>query len=47
MSRSPAIAAAAMALLTGRSPAEWLSKVGEGGPTDVSPGLWQDIVSLW
>ncbi len=40
MSRSPAIAAAAVAMMTKRSPDACLVEVVRGGPHDVSPGLW-------
>jgi protein-tyrosine phosphatase len=43
MSRSPAIAATALARVCGCSPAEALSLVAESGPLDVSPGLWFEI----
>jgi protein-tyrosine phosphatase len=44
MSRSPAVAAAALATFGGRPPAACLEQVAEGRPHDVSPGLWQDIL---
>jgi hypothetical protein len=45
-SRSPPIAAAALALLQ-KTPLETcLQYVGEQYRTDVSPGLWQDIVTV-
>jgi protein-tyrosine phosphatase len=44
MSRSPAVAAAALALATGQTPLAGLELVADGRPHDVSPGLWQDIV---
>lgn len=40
MSRSPAIAAMALAQLTGDSEDECLKKITERGPHDVSPLLW-------
>jgi protein-tyrosine phosphatase len=43
MSRSPAVAAAALALFTGQSPRACLESIAEGQPHDVSPGLWKDI----
>jgi protein-tyrosine phosphatase len=46
MSRSPAIAAAALAVATGRSPADCLAEVFGAGPRDLSPRLWQDLVQL-
>jgi protein-tyrosine phosphatase len=47
MSRTPAVAAAALALLTGRTPEECLQGLREIGPADVSPGLWQDVRAAW
>ena len=46
MSRSPAIAAAALAVATGQSPADCLAEVFASGPRDLSPPLWQDLVQL-
>jgi protein-tyrosine phosphatase len=46
MSRSPAVAAAALAVATGQSPADSLAEVLGSGPRDLSPPLWQDIVQL-
>ena len=43
MSRSPAIAAGAMSIVTGRSPDECLSQVAEFAAADVSPALWRDV----
>jgi hypothetical protein len=43
MSRSPAIASAAIAILTNRSPEECLLEVVHGGPRDLSPALWRDV----
>ncbi|MBN9517076.1 hypothetical protein J0H58_00930 [bacterium] len=43
MSRTPAIAAGALARVTGCTPADALSLVTAGGPADVSHGLWWDI----
>lgn len=43
MSRSPAIAAAALAMVYQESPDECLKKVAEHHPADVAPGLWNDI----
>lgn len=45
MSRSPALAAAAIALLTCRDPIECLLACVAGGPADVSPALWNDVVA--
>ena len=44
MSRSPAMAAAAIAQLESRAPNECLIACVEGGPADVSPLLWRDVV---
>jgi protein-tyrosine phosphatase len=46
MSRSPAIAAAAIAKMSGRPPTECLAEVFDGAPRDLSPGLWQDLLNL-
>jgi hypothetical protein len=46
MSRSPAIAAAAIALVERIDPDEALRRVVSAGPHDVSPGLWADIKKL-
>jgi hypothetical protein len=43
LSRSPCIAGAALALVRGCSLAEGLEMVTQGGPADVSPGLWVDV----
>ncbi len=45
MSRSPAIAAAALSLVSGRTPDECLADVLQGGTGDVSPGLWREVVA--
>ena len=46
MSRTPAIAAAGLALATGSSPAEALAVVCNTGIADVSPALWADVQSV-
>jgi protein-tyrosine phosphatase len=46
MSRSPIIAAAAIARVRGCPPAEALALVGESGPADVSPGLWAEVQTI-
>jgi protein-tyrosine phosphatase len=46
MSRSPAIAAAALSLLTPASAADCLATVTQGGPRGVSPALWQDVARV-
>jgi hypothetical protein len=43
MSRTPAIAAAALSLLRQQPLDDCLSIVLEGGPHDVSPGLWVEV----
>lgn len=43
MSRSPAIAAAALALFSGEAPEACLRSVTQAHPSDVSPGLWQQV----
>ncbi len=43
MSRSPAIAAAALAMVYQEDPDACLKKVAEHHPADVAPGLWHDI----
>ena len=45
MSRSPALAAAAISRLDGRDPNECLLECVEGGAADVSPSLWHEIVA--
>lgn len=44
MSRSPALAAAAIARLHSRDPSECLMGCVEGGAADVSSLLWRDVV---
>ncbi|MEK6257770.1 MAG: dual specificity protein phosphatase [Planctomycetota bacterium] len=44
MSRSPALVAAAIARFSARDPNECLMECVEGGPADVSPLLWHDVV---
>jgi protein-tyrosine phosphatase len=46
LSRSPAVAAASLALALSQSPDECLKQVAEHFPADVSPALWSDIKSL-
>jgi hypothetical protein len=43
MSRSPAIAAAAIAIVEGESPEDRLRQIVSGGPHDVSPQLWAAV----
>lgn len=46
-SRSPAIAACALAIVQKKRPTECLQMVHSFGPTDVSPGLWRDLLDLY
>src|SRR5262245_28059740 len=43
LSRTPAIAAAALALAWGLTPEDALAVVARAGPADVTPGLWQEV----
>jgi hypothetical protein len=43
MSRSPAVAAAALALALRQDPDECLKRVAEHHPADVLPGLWEEV----
>jgi hypothetical protein len=43
MSRSPAVAAAALAVVFQESPDQWLTQVTQHFPADVAPALWHDI----
>ena len=43
MSRSPAIAAAALSIVQGGSPDERLKQIAAGRPHDVSPQLWEAV----
>jgi hypothetical protein len=43
-SRSPAVAAAALALVHGSSPVEMLEAIGRHHPCDVSPALWSELI---
>lgn len=45
MSRTPAVAAAALALVTGLPPQECLALVTRDTPADVSPRLWADVLA--
>ena len=47
MSRSPAIAAAAIALATGRLPDECLAAIVTDSPHDVSPILWSRVMTVY
>ena len=46
MSRSPAIAAAALAVASGQSPEGCLVEVIASGPRDLSPSLWSDLLLI-
>jgi protein-tyrosine phosphatase len=46
VSRAPAVAAAALAMLSGESPERCLVQIAEHHPSDVSPGLWDDLLGL-
>jgi protein-tyrosine phosphatase len=45
MSRTPAIAAGALALIGGRLPQECLMEVVKGAPADLSPAIWDEVVA--
>jgi protein-tyrosine phosphatase len=47
MSRAPAVAAAALALVEQAPPEDCLRRLAaQGHPTDVTPGLWNEILQL-
>ena len=46
MSRSPCIAAAALAMTSGESPGQALRRIVEQRPCDVSPSLWNEVIAL-
>jgi len=46
ISRSPAIASAALALVLKSSLAEAIAKIIPHHPVDISPGLWRDLEML-
>jgi protein-tyrosine phosphatase len=46
MSRSPAVAAAAVSLISGQPPNACLAAIRESGVSDVSPALWQEITAV-
>ncbi len=46
LSRSPAIAAAALALVYHESPEDCLQRIAQHHRSDVSPGLWNEITHL-
>lgn len=43
LSRSPAVAAAALAQAQGEKPEDCLARLAEQHPCDVSPGLWNEL----
>lgn len=45
MSRSPAVSAAALSIVTRHSPGACLDQIARAGPTDVSPALWVDVLA--
>jgi hypothetical protein len=46
MSRSPAVAAAALAIVHEKDPLTILQALAQEGPHDVSPALWLDLLGL-
>jgi len=46
MSRSPAVAAASLALVGGSDASACLQQIEQSGPMDVSPALWRDIRAM-
>ncbi len=46
VSRSPALAAAALALARRQTPEECLRRVAEHHPCDVTPGLWNEVLHV-
>ncbi len=46
VSRSPAVAAAALAVVDGDAPEACLRRVAQQHRSDVSPGLWNEIVAV-
>jgi protein-tyrosine phosphatase len=47
MSRSPALAAAALALVLQEEPDDCLRQIAEHRPHDVTPGLWLDVKKIF
>ena len=47
MSRSPAVAACALARINGRAPTESLAQIQSRLGTDISPRLWQDLLACF
>lgn len=46
LSRAPAVAALALARAHGQGPEEWLKRLAEHFPSDVAPGLWNELIAL-
>jgi hypothetical protein len=46
LSRTPALAACALARALQQSPQEWLTRLAAEGPTDVAPGFWNELERL-
>ena len=46
VSRAPAVAAAALALLDGAAPETCLKLVAQQHASDVSPGLWNEVIGV-
>jgi protein-tyrosine phosphatase len=47
MSRAPAVAAAALAIVEGGSPEEKLKQIAASRPHDVSPQLWEAVKTIY
>lgn len=45
LSRSPAVVACAIAIAKNREPHDCLTELSQTIPTDVSPGLWNDLLN--
>jgi hypothetical protein len=45
MSRAPVVVAAALAQVTRQTLDESLVTLAHGGPSDISPGLWEEVVA--
>jgi predicted protein tyrosine phosphatase len=46
MSRSPAVAAAALSVVRGEEPGRVLSQIGELRSLEVSPLLWEQLIAI-
>lgn len=46
MSRAPAVAAAALAMVHQEPAEQWLERLVREHPADVSPGLWSEVTAL-